>query len=345
MDVIAKYADTCRVATAHDAVHKDECCYTFWTDNLLVHLTHWTATTPALAARHLSRPALFLRIVRQETEKKPQADAVAPTQLALGVPGGFDGGDTTETTFTYTVVVLAPDGTVLAEVPYDTTDTSSPPPSFPTVVQQSVESVIQHAGVALQTEVQAWQHDEEIPVSKYANAELPFVDNGVKIDPNPSTWKCETSGATENLWLNLSDGFIGGGRKNWDVRCVVWPAVLGLCTSGRIVVNAFVLKNISPCCFVIHSRFCLTGIRRIQWGIGSLRSHGETLSIGGQIGDTHGGSRYRRLLFLCGRRGWPRKDTQPRRVARETGHSIGEYAKDGQVDGRVGSGIECHVCL
>ena len=21
---------------------------------------------------------------------------------------------------------------------------------------------------------------------------------------------------TENLWLNLSDGFIGGGRKNWD---------------------------------------------------------------------------------------------------------------------------------
>ncbi len=28
--------------------------------------------------------------------------------------------------------------------------------------------------------------------------------------------KCEKSGATENLWLNLSTGFIGGGRKNWD---------------------------------------------------------------------------------------------------------------------------------
>ena len=24
------------------------------------------------------------------------------------------------------------------------------------------------------------------------------------------------SGDKENLWLNLSDGFIGGGRKNWD---------------------------------------------------------------------------------------------------------------------------------
>ena len=29
-------------------------------------------------------------------------------------------------------------------------------------------------------------------------------------------WQCEKSGDNENLWLNLSDGFIGGGRKNWD---------------------------------------------------------------------------------------------------------------------------------
>ena len=83
-------------------------------------------------------------------------------------------------------------------------------------MRKSIDSVIQHAGVSLQSDVQAWQ-TEEIPVSKYA-AELPFVENGVAIDPNPSTWKCQKSGDTENLWLNLSDGFIGGGRKNWDVR-------------------------------------------------------------------------------------------------------------------------------
>ena len=58
--------------------------------------------------------------------------------------------------------------------------------------------------------------DEEIPVSKYATDELPFVDNGIMIDPNPQTWKCQASGDTNNLWLNLSDGYIGGGRKNWD---------------------------------------------------------------------------------------------------------------------------------
>jgi ubiquitin carboxyl-terminal hydrolase 5/13 len=54
---------------------------------------------------------------------------------------------------------------------------------------------------------------DEIKVSKYAD-ELPFVDNGKKISPNPADWKCECGcGATENLWLNLSDGHIGGGRK------------------------------------------------------------------------------------------------------------------------------------
>jgi ubiquitin carboxyl-terminal hydrolase 5/13 len=38
----------------------------------------------------------------------------------------------------------------------------------------------------------------------------------VLIDPNPSAWKCQKSGDNENLWLNLSDGYIGGGRKHWD---------------------------------------------------------------------------------------------------------------------------------
>ena len=28
--------------------------------------------------------------------------------------------------------------------------------------------------------------------------------------------QCQASGDTQNLWLNLSDGYIGGGRKNWD---------------------------------------------------------------------------------------------------------------------------------
>ena len=49
--------------------------------------------------------------------------------------------------------------------------------------------------------------------------DLPFVDNGKTISPDSKTWRCEATGVQPedgNLWMNLSDGFIGGGRRNWD---------------------------------------------------------------------------------------------------------------------------------
>jgi ubiquitin carboxyl-terminal hydrolase 5/13 len=223
------YVDQARVATAHDAVYNTECCYTFFNDDLLVNLNTFAGTTAAFA----TPGSLNVRIVRVRREKTSSLPPEAPTKLAIGVEGGFDV-DKYETVTTYSVVVVGnddprrgtPTGTstvaamapsFLVDLPY-TDDTKS---SFPDRIQQSVESIIRHAGVGLQQQVQAWQaDDDEIPVSKYANATtaLPFVDNGVKIDPSPSTWKCQTTGATDNLWLNLSDGYIGGGRKHWDVR-------------------------------------------------------------------------------------------------------------------------------
>ncbi|CAN0312169.1 unnamed protein product, partial [Ectocarpus sp. 8 AP-2014] len=52
-------------------------------------------------------------------------------------------------------------------------------------------------------------------VSKYADT-LEHVDSGRRISSDPKTWVCEDSGKTENLWLNLSTGYIGSGRQNWD---------------------------------------------------------------------------------------------------------------------------------
>ena len=34
-----------------------------------------------------------------------------------------------------------------------------------------------------------------------------------KVPADPAQWKCDETGATENLWLNLSTGFIGSGRQ------------------------------------------------------------------------------------------------------------------------------------
>ena len=39
-----------------------------------------------------------------------------------------------------------------------------------------------------------------------------------RISSDPKTWRCAASGMTANLWLNLSTGYIGGGRKNHDGR-------------------------------------------------------------------------------------------------------------------------------
>ena len=42
---------------------------------------------------------------------------------------------------------------------------------------------------------------------------LPQLETQRKISPNPKDWRCEESGVAENLWLNLSTGFIGSGRQ------------------------------------------------------------------------------------------------------------------------------------
>jgi ubiquitin carboxyl-terminal hydrolase 5/13 len=43
-------------------------------------------------------------------------------------------------------------------------------------------------------------------LSATGGAQLPPTKT---ISPNPKDWKCEESGLTENLWLNLSTGYIG----------------------------------------------------------------------------------------------------------------------------------------
>jgi len=244
MEAIQALAGTCRVAAAHDHVLNAECCYTFHTPytspaGILVNLSSFTGTVPdlamvsaestetaaaAAAADATTQAAAFVRIVKERVLRPVAAadDAgkeAAPNKLGVGVVGGFLDDDAKyETVCKNSVVVLQKTGpgnaaTVLAELPYSDATKNE----FPMQVAASVDSILNHAGLAVQQDLKVWQldQDEDVPVSKYCT-ELPFCDNGVVIDPNPASWKCAKSGATENLWLNLSDGYIGGGRKNWD---------------------------------------------------------------------------------------------------------------------------------
>jgi len=235
MDLIKTRASSCRVATPHDPVLNSECAYTFHTPyttaaGILVDLTTHVGTVAARAFAAGEGEGLFVRIVKKRRVEKvttktdgddatgAAASSSGVTKLGVGVEGGFQSEeDQYDTVSTHSIVLLrrrrggAPE--VVAELPYDdaTRDT------FPTQVSRSADAIINHAGLAVQQDLKAWELDDEPkPVSKYANESLPFVDNGVQISPDPAAWKCEKSGATDNLWLNLSTGFIGGGRKNWD---------------------------------------------------------------------------------------------------------------------------------
>ena len=214
---------TCRVATPHDTVLNSECAFTFHTPftsdrGILVNLETFTGTIEELAREE----GLFLRIVKKRIQKEKDPTVVAldsddgPTKLGIGIEGGFaTDEDLFEIVTNYSLVARVKEGDtfkMLEERPYNDITKQN----FPERLVQSMESVKNHSGMAVQQDLSVWQLDDEpLPISKHA-ANLPFVDNGKLISPDPADWKCEHNGATENLWLNLSDGYIGGGRKNWD---------------------------------------------------------------------------------------------------------------------------------
>jgi len=84
---------------------------------------------------------------------------------------------------------------------------------LPEFVLNAVKAVTAHESASVADASAVWE--EERRISRYAE-NLPQLDNGRRISPNPKDWKCDETGATENLWLNLSTGVIGSGRQNWD---------------------------------------------------------------------------------------------------------------------------------
>jgi len=76
----------------------------------------------------------------------------------------------------------------------------------------AVDAILLAEGAERKEELAAWTADKK-HVSSYA-MNIQQIDNGVVIPP--CGWKCAKCDKTDNLWLNLSDGMILCGRKNWD---------------------------------------------------------------------------------------------------------------------------------
>ena len=146
--------------------------------------------------------------VRVKTTRARRAEVEAsetPTTLGFGVDGGFASeSDVWEETTTYSLV-LAPD--------FDDVSRELPLEGLPEALSAACERIARKRGFHDTEETKAWQETRE--VSRYA-LELAQEDNGKKIPSDPSKWRCEETGESGNLWVNLSDGHIGSGRRHFD---------------------------------------------------------------------------------------------------------------------------------
>lgn len=197
----------------YDKVFKDECVYTcdtpFSEGGLAVNLRTWQGVAADMIeldmTRSQSKGAIYLLQKFRRQEKEMPDTQQEPTKLAIGVEGGFLPDDKYETIKEYSLLVATAGERIT--LPYPSED-------LPMIVSSVCEAIVAHQGAKSMDAVAQWE-DDEVTESKHYK-DLVQLPASRKISPNPKDWVCEKSGDTQNLWLNLSDGFIGGGRKFWD---------------------------------------------------------------------------------------------------------------------------------
>lgn len=123
-----------------------------------------------------------------------------PTRLAIGLDGGFDNNDP-EYEETLNIVLLPG----FVSLPF-------PSVELPEKVRLAVEAIRAAQGAERKEQLASWAVDKK-QVSVHATS-LQQIHNGITVPR--SGWKCCKCDKTENLWLNLTDGMIFCGRKNWD---------------------------------------------------------------------------------------------------------------------------------
>ncbi|CAN1239309.1 Ubiquitin carboxyl-terminal hydrolase 14 [Linum grandiflorum] len=143
---------------------------------------------------------VYLHIKQTRKSIPEDRPSKKPTLLAIGMEGGFDNNDA-EYEESYSIVVLPG----YATLPF-------PSVELPEKVRLAVDAVLMAEGAERREQLAAWTADKK-NISTYA-MNLKQIDNGVIVPP--SGWKCIKCDKRDNLWLNLTDGMILCGRRNWD---------------------------------------------------------------------------------------------------------------------------------
>mgnify|MGYP002004599449 CR=1 FL=1 len=203
-----------KVASAYDKVYNDECVLSFDTpfspDGLYVSLSSFQG----YGQRHVALDhektgtALYVHLKWTKVPKEAppeEKEKEAPTRMAIGGEGGFNVNEERFDVVKDNALVIMPES---IRVPL-------PCPGLPEFVINAVTALINKTSANAEQKEAAigWEH--EVKPSRYAEGLVQLPPHKA-ISPDPSTWVCEESGMRENLWLNLSDGHIGSGRKQWD---------------------------------------------------------------------------------------------------------------------------------
>ena len=221
LESIWSLAEVVREPGPKDTVHNDECLFSFQSpfskDGLYVNLATWKGVGKEflpldLHANNGKAVYLFMQYAEQEEEPNSHNKEEVITKLGIGISGGFSGetGMKKITKKNHSVIIFSP---IFVHKIFQFSD-----PDLPEPILLAAQAVASHAGAADQEEAKTWEAMDERQVSKHAAdlVQIPASLEMKQIISDPSLWKCQLSGARTNLWLNLSDGFIGGGRRNFD---------------------------------------------------------------------------------------------------------------------------------
>ncbi|KAJ8763625.1 hypothetical protein K2173_003097 [Erythroxylum novogranatense] len=206
MELLRSSLSRVRIPEPSNRIYKQECCVSFDTPRseggLFIDMTSFLAFGKDYVGWNYEKTGnpVYLHIKHTNKPLPEDRPSKKPTLLAIGVDGGFEN-DEPGYDEIHSVVIL-PD---YVSFPF-------PSVELPEKVRLAVDAILMAEGAERKETLATWTADKK-QVSAYA-MNLPQIDNGVIVPP--SGWKCAKCEKKENLWLNLTDGTILCGRRNWD---------------------------------------------------------------------------------------------------------------------------------
>ncbi|XP_042453515.1 ubiquitin carboxyl-terminal hydrolase 14-like isoform X1 [Zingiber officinale] len=206
MELLRSHLSRVRIPEPTNRIYKNECCVSFDTPRseggLYVDMSSFLAFGKEYVGWNYEKTGnpVYLHIQQRPKPVPEDRPLKKPTLLAIGVEGGFDYQEI-EYEETHNIVILPE----YVSLPF-------PSVELPEKIRLAVDAVLLAEGAERKEQLAAWTAEKK-KVSTYALG-LQQINNGVVVPP--SGWKCCKCNKSDNLWLNLTDGMILCGRRNWD---------------------------------------------------------------------------------------------------------------------------------